>query len=214
MTSNILALDTSTEACSVALLYQGKYYQSSEVCPRGHATKILPMVDQILGNAGIKLNQLDALAVGRGPGSFTGIRCSITFAKMMRISLSIPIYGYTKFELANFFLKPELKNKNIKKRIFLHYQGEEFFHSSYRMDKCISKPEIFNLSEYNLNNYKNDLLISDNKLFFDYLKNEKNTQNPEMFSIFKYKLENILDLNKQYFQKKYIPQPIYVKNLF
>ena len=146
--------------------------------------------------------------------SFTGIRCSITFAKMMRISLSIPIYGYTKFELANFFLKTKSKNKNIKKRIFLHYQGENFFHSSYRMDKCTSKPEILNLKQCNFNNYKNDLLISDNKLFFDYLKNEKNTRNHEMMSIFKYKLENIIDLNKQYFQKKYIPQPIYVKNLF
>ena len=159
-------------------------------------------------------NDFSKIIIINGPGSFTGIRCSITFAKMMRISLSIPIYGYTKFELANFFLKTKSKNKNIKKRIFLHYQGENFFHSSYRMDKCISKPEILNLKQCNFNNYKNDLLISDNKLFFDYLKNEKNTRNPEMMSIFKYKLENIIDLNKQYFQKKYIPQPIYVKNLF
>ena len=143
-----------------------------------------------------------------------GIDRHPTFVKMMRISLSIPIYGYTKFELANFFLKKKLQNKNIKKRIFLHYQGEKFFHSSYRMDKCISKPEILNLKQCNLNKYKNDLLISDTKLFFDYLKNEKNTRNPEMMSIFKYKLENIRDLNKQYFQKKYIPQPIYVNNLF
>ena len=96
----------------------------------------------------------------------------------------------------------------------MHYQGENFFHSSYRMDKCISKPEILNLNQCNFNNCKNDLFISDNKLLFDYLKNEKNTRNPEMMSIFKYKFENVIDLNKQYFQKKYIPQPIYVKNLF
>ena len=82
------------------------------------------------------------------------------------------------------------------------------------MNKCISKPEILNLNRCNFNNYKNELLISDNKLFFDYIKNEKNVRNPEMMTIFKYKLENIIDLNKQYFQKKYIPQPIYVKNLF
>ena len=164
----------------------------------------------------IKKNYSDfsKIIIINGPGSFTGIRCSITFAKMMRISLSIPIYGYTKFELVNFFLNSKFKNKNIKKRIFLHYQDENFFHSSYIMDKCISKPEILNLSQCNLNNYKNDLLISDNKLFYDYLKNEKNTRNPEMMSIFKYKLENVIDLNKQHFQKKYIPKPIYVKNLF
>jgi tRNA threonylcarbamoyl adenosine modification protein YeaZ len=175
---------------------------------------LIKKIENILKKINKNYNDFSKIIIINGPGSFTGIRCSITFAKMMRISLSIPIYGYTKFELANFFLKTKSKNKNIKKRIFLHYQGENFFHSSYRMDKCISKPEILNLKQCNFNNYKNDLLISDNKLFFDYLKNEKNTRNPEMMSIFKYKLENIIDLNKQYFQKKYIPQPIYVKNLF
>ena len=175
---------------------------------------LITKIENSLKKINKNYNDFSKIIIINGPGSFTGIRCSITFAKMMRISLSIPIYGYTKFELANFFLKTKLQNKNIKKRIFLHYQGENFFHSSYRMDKCISKPEILNLKQCNFNNYKNDLLISDNKLFFDYLKNEKNTSNPEMMSIFKYKLENIIDLNKQYFQKKYIPQPIYVKNLF
>ncbi len=175
---------------------------------------LIKKIENILKKINKNYNDFSKIIIINGPGSFTGIRCSITFAKMMRISLSIPIYGYTKFELANFFLKTKSKNKNIKKRIFLHYQGENFFHSSYRMDKCISKPEILNLKQCNFNNYKNDLLISDNKLFFDYLKNKTNTRNPEMMSIFKYKLENIVDLNKQYFQKKYIPQPIYVKNLF
>jgi len=64
-------------------------------------------------------NNISKIIIINGPGSFTGIRCSVTFAKMMKISLSIPIYGYTKFELVNFFLNSKSKNKNIKKSIFL-----------------------------------------------------------------------------------------------
>ena len=210
----ILGIDCSNGLNLIFFDKRKIYYNYNNYKITNTSEILITKIENSLKKINKNYNDFSKIIIINGPGSFTGIRCSITFAKMMRISLSIPIYGYTKFELANFFLKTKLQNKNIKKRIFLHYQGENFFHSSYRMDKCISKPEILNLKQCNFNNYKNDLLISDNKLFFDYLKNEKNTINPEMMSIFKYKLENIVDLNKQYFQKKYIPQPIYVKNLF
>ena len=210
----ILGIDCSNGLNLIFFDKKKIYYNYNNYKITNTSEILITKIENSLKKINKNYNDFSKIIIINGPGSFTGIRCSITFAKMMRISLSIPIYGYTKFELANFFLKTKSQNKNIKKRIFLHYQGENFFHSSYRMDKCISKPEILNLKHCNFNNYKNDLLISDNKLFFDYLKNEKSTRNPEMMSIFKYKLENIIDLNKQYFQKKYIPQPIYVKNLF
>ena len=210
----ILGIDCSNGLNLIFFDKREIYYNYNNYKITNTSEILITKIENSLKKINKNYNDFSKIIIINGPGSFTGIRCSITFAKMMRISLSIPVYGYTKFELANFFIKPKLKNKNIKKRIFLHYQGENFFHSSYRMDKCISKPEILNLKQCNFNNYKNDLLISDNELFFDYLKNKKNTINPEMMSIFKYKLENIIDLNKQYFQKKYIPQPIYVKNLF
>ena len=210
----ILGIDCSNGLNLIFFDKRKIYYNYNNYKITNTSEILITKIENSLKKINKNYNDFSKIIIINGPGSFTGIRCSITFAKMMRISLSIPIYGYTKFELANFFLKTKSQNKNIKKRIFLHYQGENFFHSSYRMDKCTSKPEILNLKQCNFNNYKNDVLISDNKLLFDYLKNEKNTRNPEMMSIFNYKLENIIDLNKQYFQKKYIPQPIYVKNLF
>ena len=210
----ILGIDCSNGLNLIFFDKKKIYYNYNNYKITNTSEILITKIENSLKKINKNYNDFSKIIIINGPGSFTGIRCSITFAKMMRISLSIPIYGYTKFELANFFLKTKLQNKNIKKRIFLHYQGEKFFHSSYRMNKCISKPEILNLYQYNFNNYKNDLFISDNRLLFDYLKNDKNIRNPEMMSIFKYKLENIIDLNKQYFLKKYIPQPIYVKNLF
>ena len=71
----MLALDTSTEACSAALLWSnGEVRQRFIVTERGHADLILPMIDELLVEAGCRLQDLDGLAFGRGPGGFTGLR--------------------------------------------------------------------------------------------------------------------------------------------
>ncbi|MGB1340384.1 MAG: tRNA (adenosine(37)-N6)-threonylcarbamoyltransferase complex dimerization subunit type 1 TsaB, partial [Cycloclasticus pugetii] len=66
----ILAIETATEGCSAALLINGEVIDRFQVAPREHGNLILPMVDELLNEAGMTLQQLDALAFGRGPGSF------------------------------------------------------------------------------------------------------------------------------------------------
>ena len=70
----ILAVDTATEACSAALSVDGNLYERYEVIGRGHAERLLPMVQEVLAEAGVALAALDGIAFGRGPGSFTGLR--------------------------------------------------------------------------------------------------------------------------------------------
>ncbi|MFP4682897.1 MAG: tRNA (adenosine(37)-N6)-threonylcarbamoyltransferase complex dimerization subunit type 1 TsaB [Ectothiorhodospira sp.] len=72
--TRILALETATEGCSAALWADGAITQRFETIPRAHARLILPMMDSLLFEAGLTLGDLDALAFGRGPGAFTGIR--------------------------------------------------------------------------------------------------------------------------------------------
>ncbi|MCL6406811.1 tRNA (adenosine(37)-N6)-threonylcarbamoyltransferase complex dimerization subunit type 1 TsaB [Dickeya dadantii] len=93
MSTRILALDTATEACSVALWNDGEIHSLFEVCPREHTQRVLPMVRQLLVDHGMTLGQLDALAFGRGPGSFTGVRIGIGIAQGLALGADLPMLG-------------------------------------------------------------------------------------------------------------------------
>jgi tRNA threonylcarbamoyladenosine biosynthesis protein TsaB len=89
--TTLLALDTATEACSVALLHDGKVLTHYEVIPRLHAQKLLPMIKDLLAEAGIGLSALDGIAFGRGPGAFTGVRIAIGVVQGLAFGLDRPV---------------------------------------------------------------------------------------------------------------------------
>ena len=93
MTVTLLALDTATEACSAALLHDGQVYQRAQVAPRLHAQLLLPMIEEILGEAGITLAQVDALVFGRGPGAFTGVRVATGMVQGLAFAADKPVLG-------------------------------------------------------------------------------------------------------------------------
>ena len=70
----LLAFETATEACSVALYVDGEIIERHEIAPRLHAEYALPWAEELLMQAGIKRSQLDLIAISRGPGAFTGVR--------------------------------------------------------------------------------------------------------------------------------------------
>ncbi len=91
--TNILVIDTATEACSVALQYNGNIFSHFEVCPQQHSQRILPIIDQILAQAGIGLTELSAIAYGHGPGSFTGVRIASGIIQGLAIGTDLPVIG-------------------------------------------------------------------------------------------------------------------------
>jgi len=87
----ILAIDAATEACSAALLVGATLTERYEVMGRGHAGRLLPMADELLREAGLTARDLDAVAFGRGPGGFTGLRIAAGIAQGLAAGGGKPI---------------------------------------------------------------------------------------------------------------------------
>ena len=97
--TTILAVDTSTEACSVALQIGDKTIAKFADEPRSHSRLLMPMVQQVLAEADIRVNQLDAIGVSIGPGSFTGLRIGFAAVQGMAYGADIPVVPVSTLEL-------------------------------------------------------------------------------------------------------------------
>ena len=95
---NYLAIDASTEACSVALQVDEKLYSCYDLCPQSHSLQLLPMVDKLLKEADITLAQCAGLIFGRGPGSFTGVRIGVGVAQGLAFAADIPVIGVSSLQ--------------------------------------------------------------------------------------------------------------------
>ncbi len=91
MSIKILALDTATEACSAALLLGDELIERYLVAPREHTQLLMPMVDSLMEESGLGIHELDAIAFGRGPGSFTGLRIAAGFTQGLALGAELPV---------------------------------------------------------------------------------------------------------------------------
>ena len=94
----IFALDTSTEYCSVALWQDGVVVERCELVGQKHSESLMMMLDALLHEAGVKLKQLDGIAFGMGPGSFTGVRIACGVTQGLALGANLPVVGVCTLE--------------------------------------------------------------------------------------------------------------------
>lgn len=94
----ILAFDTSTQWLSVACLANGRFAVRGEAAGQAHSERLLPLVDAVLAETGLALRDLDAIAFGAGPGSFTGVRIACGVAQGLALGASLPLVAVPTLE--------------------------------------------------------------------------------------------------------------------
>ena len=96
----LLALDTTTAACSVALARPGQLIaEVTTIIPRTHSQRLLPLIHGMLSETPHAIGQVEGIAVSRGPGSFTGLRIGLATAKGLALALNVPVAGVSSLEV-------------------------------------------------------------------------------------------------------------------
>ena len=166
-------------------------------------------IENLLNSASINYNNLTKIIVMIGPGSFTGIRTAVTAAKVLGLSLKIPVCGISLFDLLNLHHAKIKSNKNQK--FFIHLNNQKFFMQDILKLGKKSEISIINFEidlPIDINGF--DVISSDRKIIKPLRITSKLSQESNIFiynDIFISSYNNLIDLA----EKKYIPNPIYVK---
>ncbi|WP_343126377.1 tRNA (adenosine(37)-N6)-threonylcarbamoyltransferase complex dimerization subunit type 1 TsaB [Buchnera aphidicola] len=119
----ILALDTSFQNCSIALLHKNILYHFEELCIKNHEKRILKIIIKIIKYSKINFQEINFIACNTGPGHFTGIRISLTIANALSIGLKIPILNFSIFQILSekIWYKYSIRKTLIKLKISKNY---------------------------------------------------------------------------------------------
>lgn len=151
--NNILALDASTEALSLALHYQGELYVHFEECPQQHSQKILPLIDELLNKAQCTLSDLDVIGFGQGPGSFTGVRISVAIAQGLAYASKLPLVGVSTLNMLASQAQQQTQCTEVFSAIdarmgeiyFAHYKVNQHGFMALVSNEQVIKPELLTL---------------------------------------------------------------------
>lgn len=132
----LLAIDTSNRTLSVALLTEnGNIFSQEQQMERGQGEALIPLIQKLLDKAHEKVENLNAIAVAIGPGSFTGVRIGLACAKAFGLALNIPVWGVTNLEA-------EAHEINVSVTVVLDSKRGDYFVQHFNKGKATDKPHI------------------------------------------------------------------------
>ena len=175
--------------------------------------KLVVEIEESLSKLKLSYKSIKKIIVITGPGSFTGIRSAITFAKTLNLYLKINVIGISKFEVLNLLTKNDRK-PGIK-NIFVQNNENTFFLQKFDSSgKTDSVPELIDLKKKRITINEEIRIISDGLKIKEYLGYKNKVKKVNLVEIISYGIEDIYKVARKLSKKKYIPKPLYTKNFF
>lgn len=210
----LLAIDTSTEQASIALLVFDKLFSKTNPNVKQHADCILPMISELLLEADLNLKDLDGIVFGCGPGSFTGIRVSCSIAKALAYAHSLPMYPVTSLHAIAYTASEGNFTENTSFLALLDARMQEFYWQ-YFSDLQVGKPEVASLENIVIPDTSKLVVCGPNiKLFIENLSQHVQNNIFEVKEVFPIAADMIRLVQKGYISPVTANQalPLYVRN--
>mgnify|MGYP006158930571 CR=1 FL=1 len=137
---NLLAIDTSSRACALAVSRSGHIEESFAVLERRHSQEVLGRLIDLMQSAGIGLSELDAIIFGQGPGSFTGVRIAVGVVQGLGFGLDIPVVPVSS--LAAIAQGTFRESGSVDIVSALHARADEFFMGAFHISEGCAEPVI------------------------------------------------------------------------
>jgi len=175
--------------------------------------KLVVEIEKALSKLRLSYKSIRKIIVITGPGSFTGIRSAITFAKTLNLYLKIKVIGISKFEVLNLLTINNCKT-GIKNIFVENNQNTFFFQQFNSSGRSKSVPELVDLKKKNIMINEEIRMISDGLKIKEYLNYNKKIKKVNLVEVIGYGIEDIYKVTQKLSEKKYIPKPLYTKNFF
>ncbi|WP_454781078.1 tRNA (adenosine(37)-N6)-threonylcarbamoyltransferase complex dimerization subunit type 1 TsaB [Legionella sp. WA2022007384] len=143
----LLAIDTSTETASVALFTGEELLCEEQSNQKTHAQFILPMIDRLMGNAGLHMNQLDAIVFGRGPGSFTGLRIACSIAKGLAYANDLQLIPVSSLAAIVWSVRQQKQTNNVAVLAVLDARMHEMYWAYFDENQWNAEEHVNSVQE-------------------------------------------------------------------
>lgn len=201
-----------TQSFRLALINNGKIINKELKIKKNISEILIIEIDKFLKKSRTNIKKIKSICIITGPGSFTGIRSALTFAKALKLTMNLNIFGLSKFELIN--SKIGLNKIRKTKCIILHFKNNEYFIQSFRGNKSINEPRLVNFDNEKFRYNNATIYICDSNLLKKSLENKSFLEIKESFHLIDYnlyELPNIIDNNMI---DKIDPKPLYINNYY
>lgn len=146
----LLAIDTSTEIASIALLTGKELLCEEQSNPKTHAQFILPMIDKLMVNAGLQMNQLDSIVFGRGPGSFTGLRIACSIAKGLAYAHDLGLIPVSNLAAIAWSARQQKQESHLPVLTVLDARMHEMYWAYFAKDQWVAEEMVNPVHEINI----------------------------------------------------------------